>query len=124
MCWTCRAGGSPPKRTPWAWTWKNSTNWIAMTVYHPSAMARNWTLEQKRAGRRVGLVPTMGALHEGHMALVRHARNLADAVAVTIFVNPTQFGPNEDYQRYPRNPEEDVARLAAEGVEMVFAPDE
>jgi pantoate--beta-alanine ligase len=74
----------------------------------------------RAAGRRVGLVPTMGALHEGHLALVREALRHADYVMCTIFVNPTQFGPNEDFARYPRDLEGDVAKL--EGASAVFAP--
>lgn len=70
----------------------------------------------------LGLVPTMGALHEGHLALVREAQRHAGRVAVTIFVNPTQFGPKEDFTRYPRALERDVALCGAAGAELVFAP--
>lgn len=79
--------------------------------------------DARRSGRTVGLVPTMGALHEGHLALVDEARSRASFVAVTIFVNPTQFGPNEDFARYPRTLERDLERLASRGVSLVFAPE-
>ncbi len=74
------------------------------------------------AGRPVGLVPTMGALHEGHVSLIRLARDRGAVVVVSIFVNPTQFGPSEDFTRYPRNLEADLAACAAAGADVVFAP--
>lgn len=80
-----------------------------------------WTSRQR--GRRVGLVPTMGALHEGHLSLVRAAREKCDFVVVSIFVNPTQFGPQEDLSKYPRTLERDCAMLEREGVELVFVPE-
>src|ERR1700761_7012374 len=76
----------------------------------------------RREGRSLGLVPTMGALHTGHIALVRAARAQCDTVAASIFVNPTQFGPNEDFAKYPRTFEQDGAMLEREGADLVFAP--
>jgi pantoate--beta-alanine ligase len=78
--------------------------------------------ELRRSRSSLGFVPTLGALHHAHQALMRRAHELAGSVAVSIFVNPTQFGPNEDFQRYPRDLEGDLDRCATAGVELVFAP--
>jgi pantoate--beta-alanine ligase len=79
-------------------------------------------LKARAAGWRLGLVPTMGALHEGHISLVQAAKAQCDAVAVSIFVNPTQFGPTEDLAKYPRQFDSDRRMLEAEGVDILFAP--
>src|SRR5262245_17055822 len=77
----------------------------------------------RRDGRRIAVVPTMGALHDGHLALVRAARARADVVILTIFVNPTQFGPSEDLARYPRDEAGDLVKARAEGIDLAFCPD-
>lgn len=87
------------------------------------ARMRAWSRQTRAAGRRIGLVPTMGFLHEGHLRLVDRARERADAVVVSVFVNPIQFGPGEDYAGYPRDPTRDRATLAARGVDCLFGPD-
>jgi pantoate--beta-alanine ligase len=92
---------------------------IERTVSGLRERVRAW----QAAGRTVGLVPTMGALHEGHMTLVRAARAECDHVVVSIFVNPTQFGPREDFDSYPRQEERDLAMLREAGVEVAFIPD-
>jgi pantoate--beta-alanine ligase len=93
----------------------------------PSVITRGHKLREalaavRSSGRTVGLVPTMGALHEGHLSLLDAARAECDATVVTIFVNPTQFGPEEDFRRYPRDLERDVALLRERGCDLVFAP--
>lgn len=81
-----------------------------------------WSLQCRRQGRLVGLVPTMGCLHDGHMSLVRLARCRAEAVVVSIFVNPTQFLPGEDFEKYPRDYDGDTALCRSAGVDVVFFP--
>ena len=84
-----------------------------------SSVARKIRREQDRT---IGLVPTMGALHEGHLSLVREARRMCDVVVVSVFVNPTQFGPTEDYEHYPRDLTKDTAVLTDYNVDYIFAP--
>lgn len=91
-----------------------------MQIIHGIAQLREW---RKTAGR-VAFVPTMGNLHEGHLALVREAKRHADAVVVSIFVNRLQFGQGEDFDKYPRTLQQDADKLEGEGVAVVFAPDE
>jgi pantoate--beta-alanine ligase len=91
------------------------------TVRDPAAM-RERAEDLRRDGRVLAVVPTMGALHEGHLSLLRAARARADVVILTIFVNPTQFGPGEDLDRYPRDEAGDLARARACGVDLAFCP--
>ena len=94
-----------------------------MEVLHTVAELRQWSREERNdGGNTIGLVPTMGALHAGHASLIRAAKASVGFVAVSIFVNPAQFGPNEDYARYPRTFEADCALAKAEGADVVFAP--
>jgi len=83
---------------------------------------RQWSRANRKMGESIGLVPTMGALHAGHASLIRAAANSCGRVAVSIFVNPTQFGPNEDYARYPRTFDADCALAQVEGAHIIFAP--
>lgn len=82
------------------------------------AQVRDWRAQ----GARIGFVPTMGSLHEGHMSLLVAARERADRVIASVFVNPLQFGPGEDFERYPRTPEDDARLLAAAGCDLLFLP--
>ena len=91
------------------------------TVRTATAMAA-WSWAHHREGVTIGLVPTMGALHAGHRALIRAARLSCDAVVVSLFVNPAQFGPKEDFTRYPRQPGADAILCRKEGVDVLFAP--
>ena len=91
-------------------------------IFRDPAVLRAHVEDLRRDGRRIAVVPTMGALHEGHLALLRAARSRADLVILTIFVNPTQFGPNEDLARYPRDLEGDLRACEEEGADIVFVP--
>ena len=91
------------------------------TLHSPQSVQR-WAAAQRAEGRSIALVPTMGALHEGHLALISAAKKKADTVIVSIFVNPTQFGPNEDYARYPRTLDDDIRRCRELGADVLFAP--
>ena len=93
-----------------------------MQTFSTVAALREQVGAWRRDGLRIGFVPTMGNLHAGHYALVDLAREQADRVVSSIFVNPTQFGPNEDYGRYPRTPEADLAGLSARGCDAAFLP--
>ena len=93
-----------------------------MMVIEPISEMREWSETQRRAGRRIIFVPTMGSLHEGHVCLVRDARLRGDLVVASIFVNPAQFGPGEDFAVYPRDFERDRRMLEAEGVDVLFHP--
>ena len=83
---------------------------------------QTWCFEQRCSGKRLALVPTMGFFHEGHLSLMRWARKRADLLMVSLFVNPTQFGPGEDLKRYPRAPERDAALAEEVGVDVLFMP--
>ncbi|MBU0759739.1 MAG: pantoate--beta-alanine ligase [Candidatus Omnitrophica bacterium] len=93
-----------------------------MKVYRDIRLLRREIGRLKRKGKTVGFVPTMGFLHEGHLSLVRRARKDSDCVVVSIFVNPVQFGPNEDFKEYPRELKKDLALCKRCGVDMVFVP--
>jgi pantoate--beta-alanine ligase len=95
-----------------------------MEVIEEVAAAAAWSASQRRAGHRVGFVPTMGALHAGHLQLVREAQTQCGAVAVSIFVNPLQFNNKEDLKHYPRQLEQDLGLLREVGCQMVFTPTE
>ena len=108
------AGSLPPENFQ-RWT-------IPMKICKTTEEMRAACDALKHGGKRLGFVPTMGALHEGHLSLVRAARSSCDAVAASIFVNPLQFGPQEDLAKYPRSFERDSELFAKEGVELLFAP--
>ena len=94
-----------------------------MKVYRSISSLTKKIKEIKKQGKTIGLVPTMGFLHEGHMSLVKRAVKDTDCVIVTIFVNPTQFGPKEDFKKYPRNMKKDLKLCEKEAVDIIFAPE-
>jgi len=93
-----------------------------MKTLHSIAELRSTLAAERKAGKRIALVPTMGNLHAGHLALVERAKSKADVVVASVFVNPLQFGPNEDLDRYPRTLEQDRQKLQAAGCHLLFAP--
>jgi pantoate--beta-alanine ligase len=93
-----------------------------MLIARSIASVRRQVAKWRRAGDSIGFVPTMGALHEGHLALIRRSRRRCDRTIVSIFVNPTQFGPREDFSKYPRNWPTDRRACEAGGVDLIFAP--
>lgn len=93
-----------------------------MKIIHSPKQMQTTSQRLKRQGKKVALVPTMGALHRGHLELVKRAKKQGDIVVVSIFVNPTQFAPNEDYSKYPRTWKEDCRACRGEGVDFVFNP--
>lgn len=97
---------------------------MIMVIVRTVREMRQRVLDERREGRRIGFVPTMGCLHEGHLSLVRIARRNSDFVVLSIFVNPIQFLPGEDFARYPRPVERDEALCAGEGVDILFYPGE
>ncbi len=101
---------------------RGATKEIEPRVIADPEVVRGEILAARQAGRRVGFVPTMGSLHAGHVSLVDRAADACDEVAVSIFVNPTQFGPGEDFERYPRDLTADLAMLAGQNVRWVYAP--
>ncbi|HUO87811.1 MAG TPA: pantoate--beta-alanine ligase [Rhizomicrobium sp.] len=94
----------------------------APRIVHTVAELRAQIAAWRKAGARIGLVPTMGALHDGHLSLVRATQSRAGKVVASIFVNPAQFAPHEDFDRYPRALESDAAKLAGVGLDLIFAP--
>src|SRR6187200_2121109 len=93
-----------------------------MNVTRTKAELRAALAAPRRDGRLIGLVPTMGALHGGHLSLLRAARERCDVVVMSLFVNPSQFGPGEDFDTYPRDESRDVAIAAEAGVDLLYAP--
>lgn len=93
-----------------------------MEIFRDPEIARRRLREAKQSGRSIGLIPTMGALHEGHLSLVQAAQKERDSTLVTLFVNPSQFGPNEDFSKYPRTEEADLQRLQSIGTDWVLIP--
>ncbi|HEX4419267.1 MAG TPA: pantoate--beta-alanine ligase [Kofleriaceae bacterium] len=96
---------------------------LPFEIFREPAAMRAKAEDLRRDGRRIAVVPTMGALHDGHLALLRVARARADVVIFTLFVNPTQFGPNEDLSRYPRDEAGDLTKARGAGIDLAFCPD-
>lgn len=117
-----KGGVMGPEFQPNAPLLQHSRGIAGMQVVQHISVMRAWSEVERRAGRRIAFVPTMGALHDGHLTLVRDARRRGDRVVVSIFVNPMQFGPKEDFAAYPRDLERDRALLEREAVDALFFP--
>ena len=100
--------------------YKVKGEYLSMEILRTVAEIQAYTRARKQEGKTIGLVPTMGALHEGHLTLMRAAREKCDIVIASIFVNPVQFGPNEDFDAYPRRFDEDCQKLKTVSVDAVF----
>ena len=94
-----------------------------MEIVRRAHSMREISRQARAAGKRIGFVPTMGALHEGHLSLIRRVKAASDVVVVSVFVNPTQFGPGDDFDRYPRDLARDADKCIGEGVDWLFAPE-
>ena len=103
--------------------YKVKGEYLSMEILRTVAEIQAYTRARKQEGKTIGLVPTMGALHEGHLTLMRAAREKCDIVIASIFVNPVQFGPNEDFDAYPRRFDEDCQKLKTVSVDAVFYPE-
>ena len=94
-----------------------------MKIFKEPKKLQKWCAAQKLAGKKIALVPTMGYLHEGHLSLIEKAKKKgADEIVVSVFVNPVQFGPGEDYEKYPRDEKADLAKCRAAGATAIFFP--
>ena len=118
-----RAGGSQSARAGKPKPKEKDKDIPTMKRFQSAESQRRYSRQMRDKGKRIGFVPTLGALHEGHLALIRKARSQSDIVVVSIFVNPLQFGPGEDYDRYPRDLARDMDLARQNGVDAVFVPE-
>src|SRR5258708_16382841 len=118
----CHSSSVPARRVEESLAVEGTDGMKAFPVVRSVADLRRAVGEFRSAGRTIGMIPTMGALHEGHISLVQGALDRGDVPVASIFVNPTQFGPNEDFAAYPRDEAADLAKLDAAGCRIAYAP--